>query len=247
MGFGGLSGFGGSGKKGLSFVGNVLGFQTGGVQPGYDRPDVYDPVGTKADVQKLLALYGEVLDALRSGNTSKFLSEEFQARLNDALVPLKAAGASARDHVLQNAARLGLDPTSTARLLAEADRSYGSEAAATGRNIVGQRGNLIMQLLTQIPGFVSGQQKMYSDVKNTENEWDAQRTLQRDARDEKNAATVRSYASFFAGGGAGGMMGMMGGGGGGFFGGEATGGGAGGYGYDPVSDSIKPRSGGVSV
>lgn len=228
----------------LKFGGEMFGFETGNVRLPYDGPDIYDPVGTKMAVQKLLALYNEVISAVRSGDTNKFMSEEFQARLNDALVPLKAANTSARERVLQNASRMGLDPMATARLTEQIDRAYGSEAAATGRNITGQRGNMILNLLSSIPGFLTNQQNMYAAEKHFENNWDNQRQMERDDRRAANAAATRNLIVGMGGGGAFGM-------GGGGFGMDFLGGMGGGskqpggsYGYDPVSDAYQLRPSG---
>lgn len=224
----------------------VFGFQTGGVRPAYDRPDVYDPTGTKKNVIELQKLYYEIMEALRTGNTAKFMEPEFQARLNEAMIPIKGQQASGSERILQNASRMGLDPSTTARLMADLDRSTGSSVAAAGRENVASRGNMILNLLAQIPGFTSNQQAMYTSEKHYENNWDAARESERDARNQANAATIRKYASFAFGG-----MGIdpmsMGGGMGGGMGLNKAPSGSVSSGYDPITDSYRPMDYGMTT
>lgn len=224
---------------GNPFVAEVLGFQTGGVRDRYERPNVFDPVATKENITKLLKLYGELIDALRTGNTDKFLSAEFQAQLENALVPLRASYQTARTRLRENLIRRGVtDPVAQERLMADLERQEGSNVAQTGRFMVGQKGDFIRQLLSLGTQFTGQQQHAWVNEEHYRQEYDVAREMELQAKRSQNAAQARKYISMMGGGGG---MDFMGGGGGftpaSSFG-LGAGGGGGQSGYNPIQDSI---------
>lgn len=211
----------------------LFGLQTGGVRDPYSSPYALDPVGTKENITKLLQLYGELVDALRTGNTDKFLSAEFQSRMEQALVPLRAQYQTARTRLRENLVRQGVtDPVAQERLMSDLERQEGSEVAKTGRFVTGERGDFIRSLLGLATQFTGNQQSAVIDENRFKLGYNAAREQEAAARSEKNASQIRSYWSMIAGAG----------GGGGMFGGGASGGGGGfsfgDTGYNPLSDSI---------
>lgn len=212
----------------LGFVGEVLGFHTGGVGPDYRELNLYNPQLTREDVDKLLGLYGDLIDAARGGN-NKFLEDSFQEELSSVLVPLRASFASSRERTQENLIRSGADPATIARVLADLERGYGSNVAQASREIaVGQarrKEQFPFQVGSLTGSFLTGQQAGAQAENEFRLQYQTQQEKDKQARRQQNAAMVRKYISLGVGGG--GMD--FAGGGGGMIGGAGEGGGLGEY------------------
>jgi len=222
-------------NSGTPFMAEVLGFHTGGVGPDYRELNLYNPALTREDVDKLLGLYGDLIDAAKGGE-NKFLEDSFQEELSNVLVPLRASFASSQERAKENLIRSGADPTTIARVMADLERGYGSNVASASRSVaVGQarrKEQFPFQVGQLTSGFLTGQQTGAQAENEFALQYRTEQEVAKQARRQQNAAMVRKYISMMAGGGGGDMGGIdfSGFGGGGIGGGVAqySGGGGGG-------------------
>lgn len=176
------------------FIAEVGGFQTGGIRAPYEDLDLYNPKLTREDIDKLLGLYGELIDAAR-GSENKFLQDTFEEELSSFLVPLRAAYASSRERTSENLIRSGADQQTIARVMADLERGYGSQVSQGSRQIsTGQarRKERFPFDVGQLTGtFLTNQQLGAQAESMTEQEWDMMRMKERSARRSANASQVR--------------------------------------------------------
>jgi len=188
----------------LGFVGEVLGFQSGGVGPDYRELNLYNPALTREDVDKLLGLYGDLIDAARGGE-NKFLEDSFQEELSNVLVPLRASFASSQERAKEHLIRSGADPATIARVMADLERGYGSNVAQASRGVaVGQarrKEQFPFQVGALTGNYLTGQQAGAQAENEFALQYRSDQEMQKQARRQKNAATVRKYLSLMAGGG----------------------------------------------
>src|SRR5258706_11156988 len=119
----------------LNYLGDFLGFQMGGVRPPYQSPGVYNPGMTKDVNDKLLQLFSGAINALNTGDTEHFMSPEFDALLEQSLVPLRSAYQTNKQSIVESLHRSGVtDPVAIQRYMEDMDRSFGSESASAGRS-----------------------------------------------------------------------------------------------------------------
>lgn len=247
---------------GFGFLGDLLGFQSGGVPGGFEPSGLINVGGTREGVDKLLALLSDLLDAAQEGG-GRFLRDTFDIESGRALRGVATSREGAEQRLLESMNRIGdLDPVARTRLLADLDRSFGSLRAGTQSNLAvsqsRRREAFPFNVIGAASPFLTAQQGLGLQEAGAERRADLTKSLLSQSRRSADAGAARNLiggiAGLFGKGGGGGS------GGGGFsladimslFGGGNvpgagtalnTGGGA--LRYNPLTDSFEASPSGI--